>query len=398
MTTATSFAAAGLSLSIYRPSVSVDESTAPYTVTYTPRGSLLADMLQQYVDTYNHTIKAMGGFGSAAFSLSDSQLDVERWIQDGLAAHVEVRNPAGAIAWAGYVDSMVIRFGAFSLSLGPLSTVANRIRVNYSYIEPGYDVTQQERRFTAIAEDAISQRDYGVIWKIVSQSGMTTTAADAVRDLYLAENRRARGSQRVSSGDSQAASVQFQCQGYGARLTYPYFKRDIQTWNLSYKVDDILSQDPNGLFPNRMITLNTLQVNKWEDDSKTAWALIKSLVALGDASANRYLFGVYEDQQVRYEQAPSELAYHYSLIEESAQVTTPSGQLVAPWDIRPGRWLMVPSILVGKTLPTDLREDPRCMFLEEVRYQAPYSFSLSGGSTDTLPQTLAALGLSGRSA
>ncbi len=61
-------------------------------------------------------------------------------------------------------------------------------------------------------------------------------------------------------------------------------------------------------------------------------------------------------------------------------------------------YLFFSDLLTGRTLPTELRTDPRYMFIETVQYRAPNQLQLMGGKTDRLPQMLARLGLGGTSA
>lgn len=393
--TATAFSTLGISVALWRPAFSVDESTSPYTVTYTPKSAVFLDGLQERITAYSHVKSATRGYDSASFSFGTNVPEVEQWVAHGLGLHVEVADEAASVCWEGYIDSMAIQLGALTLTRGPLSNVANRTRLAYSYIEPGTNVANQERRFTAIAEDAASQRRFGVCWQILSAGGMTDTEADAIRDLFLSENKDARGTQQVALGGAGNAQITVSCRGYAAKLTYPYNSRTTGQQNLSTKLAAILDADPNGLFSSQDITANTLQVDAWEDDSKEAIGLINDLVTRGDAAGQRYTFGVYAGRHVRYEAAPTDVAYTLSLAEPDEDIHAISGERISPWRIDPGKRLLVTSLLAGKSTPADLREDERCLFLERVQYTAPYQLMLQSGSTDTLPQTMARFGLAG---
>jgi len=63
--------------------------------------------------------------------------------------------------------------------------------------------------------------------------------------------------------------------------------------------------------------------------------------------------------------------------------------------VQPGKWLLYPGFLVGRTTPAALRQDTRVEFVERVTFTAPYGVSHSGSKVATLPQRLARLGLGG---
>ena len=62
---------------------------------------------------------------------------------------------------------------------------------------------------------------------------------------------------------------------------------------------------------------------------------------------------------------------------------------------RPGKWLMFTDFLIGQAEELNLRNDPRAMFIETVKYTAPWSLQLKGGAVDTIDAVVAQLGLSG---
>jgi hypothetical protein len=165
--------------------------------------------------------------------------------------------------------------------------------------------------------------------------------------------------------------------------------------NLSDKIIAILTAQANTIldttFPR--ITANTTQVSLYENDNKSSWGLIKSLVALGDVTAARYLFGVYAGFMPVYEAAPATIEYQQQLSDPEQKVATLSGGRVLPWHVLPGKWLLFSDFLIGESEPADLRNDPRAMFIEDVTYTAPWGLAMQGGKVDTFAQKLARKGL-----
>jgi len=168
--------------------------------------------------------------------------------------------------------------------------------------------------------------------------------------------------------------------------------------NASSKITNVIAAAPNawiGFGSTNYIDTNALQAGAWEDEDRLALNIIKGAVAMGDASQNRWLFGVYANRECHYYQAPTELEYQMRLSELGIQLETMQGARIRPWAVMPGDWLLFPDFLVGRTIPTALREDPRAMFLESGTFKAPWSLTLKGGDMDELPQLLAQYGLAG---
>jgi len=69
--------------------------------------------------------------------------------------------------------------------------------------------------------------------------------------------------------------------------------------------------------------------------------------------------------------------------------------------VLPGRWLKITDFLAGEpTLPvvtsaSELRNDPRVQFIEDVNYTSPWTAIINGKKVGRTAQLLAQLGLSG---
>ena len=138
-----------------------------------------------------------------------------------------------------------------------------------------------------------------------------------------------------------------------------------------------------------------MQVPAWEDEDRTAWSVVKNVVARGDSSQARWLFGVYAGREAFYEAAPTVVEYQQRLSQARSIVEHVDGDEVYPWKVVPGKWLMFPDFLIGQAAELNLRDDPRAMFIETVKYTMPWTVDLKGGTVDTLSALVAQLGLSG---
>jgi hypothetical protein len=141
---------------------------------------------------------------------------------------------------------------------------------------------------------------------------------------------------------------------------------------------------------------NTYQVTMLEKSLKTCWEVIKDLLAYGDSSNNRYLFGLYAGRIPYYQPAPSTFEYQYRTLDNKHEFTTTTGDVVNNWDVLPGKWVQFTDVLVGKSaLPANLslKTDPRAMFIEEVRYSADEGLTVNAGKISYLQQSLYKLGI-----
>lgn len=352
-------------------------------------------------DSYSHSISALGGFNSAEMRLADQQLDLEDWLVNGLGRHVVVYNEAGAIVWEGFVDSLEGKLGSLTVTRGPLLQVVNRTALVYSTVDT--TVTPPlagGRAKTTTINHAVSQGLFGIIEALLSGGGMTPTDAAQAAATFLAENAYPATSQTVNLSSGGAPQLTISCRGYYAWLesfVYNYTAAS-GTVTATAKILAALAANPNIAwlpFGIAGIAANALTVARYEDGDNTAWNIIKSTTALGDATNARWLFGVYEGRACQYNAAPTVAEYQQRIATPRSQVLTIGGAPVDPWDVRPGKWLFLPDFLTGYAGSATLRTDPRYLFIESVQYSMPYGLTLQAGKTDTLGQQLAQLGIAG---
>lgn len=360
--------------------------------------SLLYD-LTGVQSSYTHNTRAMGGFWSASIRLNDSLVDLEEWFESGLGRRIVTTSPDGEVVWEGFVNAMRLSWGGLTKIKGNLLDAPNMVKLWYSLILPGS--SQDEIGFripTDWVENLAAQQKYGIIQRVLSGSGMTQETAESLVVDYLNEFSEPQIDQDWSGAEP---ALELDCAGY-VRWTeayvYDFSSSSAGAVNLSQKLIDVLAEEPNGFISTdtRFIATNTLQEAAKEADDRTAWDIIKTLIAKGDAADVRHLFGVYADRMAYYGPVADEVTYQQRLTDPAGRFTTPAGAVVQPWDIKPGKWLFAPDILVGR-VPDDtaLRDDPRATFLEEVTYRAPYTVELRGSRTRRIDQRLARLGLAG---
>lgn len=392
------FSTQGLSLSLWKPNIVITAGT-PNAIVYTVKGQGVHVKWAEEISSYDHSIVAMGGFDTASFGIALGNLDYQYWFENGLGYHVEMRDETYGVVWEGRVNQINIELGGFSHSRGPLLEVSNRLSVVYDRVE-SYSTTtvpqSQGRMVTAVGESADSQSLYGICYGQYAAKSVTDTIATQIRDKYLQEYRWPKETKQLAIGAGGPAAMTFECLGYSHWLNYPYTNSTGGTTPASTRIAAILNAGPNGFFASQIITTNALAVASLTRENADAWGLIKEVCSMGDAAFNRYLFGVYEERQCRYEAVGTTISYEQSLFNRPEVLFEKGQGYIQPWQARPGKWLLVTDLLPG-SFANELTpaQDPRTMFVESVQYTAPRGLTMQGGKANRLDQMLAQYGLSG---
>ncbi len=316
--------------------------------------------------------------------------------------------------------------------------VANRVSVVYT---PYVDITVPEPTTgetteTTIAEDEESQRRYGILETIVNGGTLTddatfcgggctpTNQAEELRDAYLNEYKNPETSHTVTSTTGENPSLVLSCLGYVEWLSkYIYNRTEEECWQISRwtppvwmrsvvyndegsvsiwlpdKIKMVLAADPNGIISTDYSDI--LETNQYlllanciENQNKTAKAIIDELVAQGDAYDNRTIFGISKGRKAYYRAVPNEIEYYYQIYSRDRFVLDKSGAVVQPWNVQAGKWLRLTDFMVGYMTGNDLRSDPRNIFIETVRYEAPYGLQIQGNKIAKVKQLMAKFGVS----
>lgn len=388
----------------------------PSRVTVTPKGThqslalpvLVSDPLwwtnrRGYITTLlrevsgdQFTITDGIGYDRATLPLSLNRTDADDWLLDGLGRHIVKKNESGVVIWEGFVNLIRYRYGGSSRTIGPLIEMANVVDGVYSPQDTSVTPPASgARTSTGYSQDDDSIERYGEIRQILSLG--TTTATIAARGVakFLNENRFPPRTTGESFPGGADMDLTLECLGYGHLFgTYEYNNEaGSGTGNLSALMWTVISTYP--LFATifssdtSRFTTNTLQVPVFVDGSPRGKALIEELVSYGDASDNKYVFGVYAGRQIVYEVAPSEIEYIRRVNDRKQEVEDRAGGKVWPWNVLPGRWMRTPDLLPGRSQPSNLREDIRNTYIVSVSFSSPDRLEVSGDAMEDLPQMLA---------
>jgi hypothetical protein len=366
--------------------------------------AIVDDNLAFKVDAISVVWTALGGYWALRFNLKGSQMLVEDWLENGLGRHIALYSHTLEPIWEGEVSSVSGNIGGMSQGRGPLLDAANRIKVIYSTVDttvtpPAVGV----REPTAWADDTDSQALYGIVERAVSIGGANATTAAQIRDTRLADFAIPRTSETDNLTSGTETSVTVECLGYVHRLTGFVYNQTVTTGliNASAKLTAILTAEPNSIFSADYgnVATNTTQVGAWENDDRDAWGLVKGIAALGDASLNRYLFGIYADRKAYYNALPTTPKFQRALSDPGQWLELfGSGGRLKPWEIEPGQWVFYTDLFAGRSLETTLRVDPRYLLIEQGEFSTPWASVLKGGDANRTDQLLAQLGLGGSGA
>lgn len=388
------FQSLGLTIEYYQPAIDLPAS-------YDPEGTYLGTLATE-VSSYGHSTGAFGGYLAASLGLQLPRNRVDEWLAYGLNRTIVVYNPNLTRIWEGFVNQVTVNLGPLTVTRGPLLDIGNRVSVNYTQIANTTDARPSTtgQAVTPIADDPASQLLYGIVERVENGGQLTDADALALRATFLAENAWPAIPEAFSSAASEPG-VTLECLGHLAKLNTVVFNDATAGFvSVSTKLAAILDADPNLLFSsaNADLYLNPLIVPAADEQDRMALAVIQELVALGGAGAARTLWGAYNNRRIAYALAPTTIEYNYALADPGMRITTPPGLLVRPWDVLPGRFCLYTDFLIGATIPGVLRSDPRCQFIEQANFTAPYDLTLDGSRVSTIPQMLAQYGLAGAAA
>ena len=358
---------------------------------------------------YSHVIKALGGFWSATMTQSVSPATMDDWILNGIGRHIRVHDETLGLCWEGFANQVDAVYGALTFTRGPLMGTANRVKGTFSTVDvtviPPTEGIEDE---TVWVDHVGSQIEHGIFPVVISVSETNPADALNVTNSFLAQHAWPIGNQLWATGAAQAPALTIQCLGYVHWLFYVYNQLATAGFiNTDAKIVDILTGvdavtgNPYNL-NSAWLPFGTTHVETpaapaappyYEYEDHTAWELIQGIVARGDTNQNRWLFGIYEDREAYYQQAPTTVEYKTKLSDPAQRVFGPTE--VKPWQVRPGKWLRFSDFLANAPNVASLELDPRVMFIEDVTYTMPNQLTLSGDPQASLSDIMASFGLGG---
>jgi hypothetical protein len=352
-------------------------------------------------NSYSHEISAWEGYVACNFTVEKDIPIAESILERGLGYHVEVTNQAGSVRFAGFVNKLSLNCGGITVERGPIVEIANQVLVNYTPVD--YSVFPEvvmSETVTTLAVNAESQAKYGIIEKWVGGGRIPTTNAEQIRDVFLQENKDPKQSVNIAiSEGGEKAVLSFEVAGYYTWLDLnPYLNAGVAGFiTASTRITNILTAEPNNLFSTDYtnIIANALLISDLAEGNKTGLAYIKEVLDQGDATDDRRLFMVLENEIVYYRTIPTAIEYYYSIGSNLQAVKSPGQALIYPWDVMPGKFIEVSDFMVGSLPIVDLRKNPKVAFIESVRFSAPWSLDLSGGKLDKLNQAIAKITYTG---
>jgi hypothetical protein len=359
--------------------------------------------ISELVEGYTHTHTATTGFDSATITIRGQWKDLEDWWFSGVGKDIQVFNPELNTVWRGFVDKVEVSVGPLSATRGPLSEIVNYAFVVYTIVldDTVYPIVTGGKSLTVATLDVDSVAQYGQWEKVLSGGTCTQLTADQYQHTFIRENRLPITSEDLNIGSTTEVQLTLNCLGYWAWLkAYTYFSTTDGSVTITTKLEDVLDYDQNGIFSpdHSYIETNAFLASANEDDGALAESVIKANVSIGDVNDNRYSFGVWEDQIIRYRNINEQAtAYEHFLATDDKIMVAEfgGGSEVAYWDIRAAEWLFT-DFFEGKSPDTvDRRNDERFIFMEKVTFDIPDKISINGQRITTLAQFLAKKGMGG---
>lgn len=362
-------------------------------------------------DKYQHTIGAWLGYDKAKFGLETTRSDLNFWF-DAVGKKVEVHSPSMTKIWEGFIDEVKIDVGPLTYKIGPLMDVGNMLllifspTVNY-WRWPTGTLGRNVQGTVPTTNAQRSQDKYGIIWQALNLGAATWSGTEAAHRTFYDKRLFPRTTWDVKSGGGSSPSVSVDCLGYVHWLNW-YADVWDEFWGVGSEsatahLSRILANNPNSAWlaiDETYMDTNAQFVPVAVPRDMTALEQIKDTIVWGSGPPNydRWLFGMYNDYEIHYHAAPTDIEYELHLEDDRFALQAAKGvteSRIWPWDVRPGKWVMLADFLPGLTLPDWYPEDPRLGFIEEVVYTAPHGLQLKGADFDLLDRMQEYWGMAG---
>jgi hypothetical protein len=347
--------------------------------------------ISRHMQSWQHEIAATGGYISANITMTGTIEFLNEWYVNGLGRHIVIKDHTLTTVWEGYVNRLIYNYGEQSFIFGPLSQVANRVKLIYT---PFTDITVSPpttgaQTETTYAEDLPSQALWGIREAIITEGNLIVPAtiggggadqATQTRDAKLEYLKSPERSQEIQYGGSVSPSIVLECLGYSGMLDM-YTHTSAAAGFLTYtnKVKAIIASDPNSLFNSdqSLIETNAL-LTKALDRDRTATEILNEIAGWGGASNEHWMWGVTSDRKFYYMDAPALYDYIYS----HGILYDYNHSRLHPWQVQAGRWIFYADKAgAGSSIGTTRDVDPQSAlygFIEHVAFTSPYQVQISG--------------------
>ena len=301
------------------------------------------DITNRVAGTWNHTIRAQGGYWTASCQMAGKLSDMLNIFNNWLGLRVE-ENTAGISTWEGIIYEIDLSYHG----------ITRRVSLDlvYNYIKVLYQDEEGDTQTTAVGSITDSIGRYGRQEMIHTSDFLTATAATAFRDTLLNSwgwpyvkpvGATFPRPEPITTpepfytspdrGPLDIATLDIQCCGmiYTANWRFEQVG-DGSADNLSDWISEILTTDCEFLYPS-IINTNTLQVYKDTSQPRRCWDLLQTLVGLGDTSGNPYRIYCDNNAMVNYEQISTTALYFV----RNGRLHTAAGRTpINPWMMKPG--------------------------------------------------------------
>ena len=211
-------------------------------------------------------------------------------------------------------------------------------------------------------------------------------AAEASRDRRLLDYAYPRSipSGGLSGGEPQSGGDQLAvtCAGYVFSMNRRFYEANVMPLDVSVQLRTLIAASEyvtdGGVLDNDTIKVPLTG----ESMTFRLWDEIEQLIALGNSSGTRYVGGVGNERQFRYDLAETEMLYEW----RNGQLRYATGQLVPPTMITPDIIVRLEAPLVVPA-PGATFQSPVQAYITEVEFIAPRSYRLVPADGDVLEGT-----------
>ncbi len=336
--------------------------TDTYLDNIIPNGNLIPN-------SYNHEIRAIGGYWNSGFSLIQKQKEyLQDYLYNGLGRLVQSYSETGVLVWEGLITKMILRTTDKILAVS-LDNMVNRVWARHLV------ATDAHLTKSTIKNNTDSQNRYGIKEKVLQGEVATLSLANQAAQAYLDIYANPRKPAISHTGTGQIRLDVF-CSGYFTTLDWQrYNQTAIQgVQNANLEIQAII--DVGGQYvSSTQLEKNTTQISREYDRDVSSGGAITAIARAGDANNKRYIVGMYENRILVYEQV-LDVDTSPELIKYAARgksiIELGTGRKLEASEIRPNNWIKSEDVY-GSQIPRSATttQDPRLSFVEQVQYRDP---------------------------
>lgn len=315
-----------------------------------PSTAIQVDNLGGRFDSYEHTIRATGGFETCTITLTVDLDEAIEWLENGLMRSLVVYGPDATTLWEGYLETVTMQAGQ--------ETRSRSVRELYNRVVVHYTTSLGVALITATDENTDSRNRYGIKARTDSPSTpATSTSAAALRDRILAQYKDppAIPTTQVATGDLGTVQLTLQFVGWYETLGWLTIgSTGNPSTSSSSTTGQIISMLPDIAIGNNFLSTSTAQIAS-SGVSDTEYIApdtpyrtkFEALLSIGNSTGQRLAYGVYEDRVFYVTQwagaTPTTIHYRRSITD--ARLYDEDQGEVELWEARPDRMYEVVEFL-----------------------------------------------------